>query len=179
MVLKRVPGINSNTYEYLSELLYLIRVVQSRGKGKFMENLVLSSSTLVGSDVKNLRGEDLGSVKDIMIDTKTGKVSYLVVAFGGFMGIGDKYIAVPMEAISFDPGNSKIILLDENKDRLENAPGFNKETWPDHPQKEFIDEVYQFFGYGKSKRADRSSDIDEDALNRYSGRNTSFRDNSF
>lgn len=144
-----------------------------------MENLILSSSTLVGSDVKNLRGEELGSVKDIMIDTQTGKVSYLVVAFGGFMGIGDKYFAVPMEAISIDPGNSKLIILDVNKDKLENAPGFNKDSWPNHPQKEFIDEVYHFFGYGKSRKTESSSDIDEDSLNRYSGRNTSFRDNSF
>ena len=60
-----------------------------------MNNRLLSSSSFAGPDVKNLVGENLGEVKELMINTNTGKVEYAVLSFGGFLGMGDKYFAVP------------------------------------------------------------------------------------
>jgi sporulation protein YlmC with PRC-barrel domain len=111
-----------------------------------MENLILSTSTLVGTDVKNSAGENLGTVKDVVIDMEAGRVAYLVLAFGGIFGIGDKYFAVPFEAFRVDSVDEKLILnIDKNK--FKNAPEFDKENLSVPPRREFVEEIYRYFGY--------------------------------
>jgi sporulation protein YlmC with PRC-barrel domain len=90
---------------------------------------VLSADSLKGNKVKNNQGESLGDVKDFMVDTQTGKVNYAVLDFGGFLGIGNKLFAVPMEALQLDQEN-KCFKLNANKEKLENAEGFDQNNWP-------------------------------------------------
>jgi sporulation protein YlmC with PRC-barrel domain len=108
-------------------------------------HLILSSSSITSDSVRNRAGENLGNVKDIMIDMDSGNVSYVVVSFGGFLGIGDKYFAVPMEAFSVDTGDHHLV-LDVDKSKLENAPGFDKDNWPTHADNEFISNMHSHFG---------------------------------
>jgi len=63
---------------------------------------VLSASTLSGDTVRNAAGDDLGSVKEIMVDIPSGRVAYAVLSFGGFLGMGDKLFAVPWSALTVD-----------------------------------------------------------------------------
>lgn len=91
----------------------------------------LSASSLNGTDVKNAQGEDLGKVEDLMIDVATGVVEYAVLSFGGFLGIGTKLFAVPLQALRVNTKDENLI-LDETEERLKNAPGFEKDNWPDH-----------------------------------------------
>ena len=60
---------------------------------------VISASKLSGGAVKNADGEKLGDIKEIMIDTQTGRVAYAVLGFGGFLGVGDKLFAIPWSAL--------------------------------------------------------------------------------
>ncbi|QIV96323.1 PRC-barrel domain protein [Allofrancisella inopinata] len=94
-----------------------------------MGNLTLSASTLIGDKVVNYDGENLGEVKEIMLNTETGEVAYIVVSFGGFLGIGDKLFAIPLTAFEIDTAN-KQFKLDKSKEDLEKAPGFDKNNWP-------------------------------------------------
>lgn len=89
----------------------------------------LSASTLKGNDVTNLNDENLGTIEDFMLDTSTAKVDYAVVSFGGVLGIGDKLFAIPMQALKLDADNKQFI-LDADKESLKNAPGFEKDHWP-------------------------------------------------
>ncbi len=89
----------------------------------------LSATSLEGNKVVNHLGEDIGKIEDLMIDTNRGRVDYAVLSFGGIMGIGDKLFAVPMERISVDTENKRCV-FDVEKERLENAPGFDKDNWP-------------------------------------------------
>ncbi|MBT8143002.1 MAG: PRC-barrel domain-containing protein [Gammaproteobacteria bacterium] len=109
-----------------------------------MSNCVLSSSSLCGTDVKNSRGESLGEVKDLMIDTNTGRVSYAVVSFGGFLGFGDKLFAIPLEAMKLNK-NDECLILDETKERLEQAPGFDKDDWPSAANPQWTNSVYDYY----------------------------------
>jgi sporulation protein YlmC with PRC-barrel domain len=86
--------------------------------------------TLVGNDVCNLAGESLGDLKDIMIDMRSGSVSYAVLSFGAFMGMGGKLFAVPWAALKLDTDKKRFV-LDVDKTRLDKAPGFDKQNWPD------------------------------------------------
>ncbi|MDX1438828.1 MAG: PRC-barrel domain-containing protein, partial [Rubricoccaceae bacterium] len=93
---------------------------------------LLSASTLTHDHVVNPKGEDLGRIEDFVLDLENGWISYAVLSFGGILGIGDKYFAVPLEALKLDPDNEHFI-LDVTKEKLENAPGFDKDNWPMSP----------------------------------------------
>lgn len=106
---------------------------------------LMGADTLVGNDVYNNSSEDLGDVKEIMLDMRTGKVSYAVLSFGGFLGMGDKLFAVPWEALKLDTENKRFT-LNVNKDRLESAPGFDKDHWPNMADPTWEKGIHAYYG---------------------------------
>ena len=90
---------------------------------------LMGADTLIGNDVYNRAEEDLGDIKEIMLDMENGKIVYAVLSFGGVLGIGEKLFAVPWGELALDTENKRFILNVE-KDKLENASGFDKENWP-------------------------------------------------
>ena len=71
---------------------------------------LMGAETLIGSDVYNKKGEDLGDIKEIMLDMRTGRVAYAVLSFGGFLGMGGKLFAVPWTALVLDTENKRFAL---------------------------------------------------------------------
>lgn len=106
---------------------------------------VLSSSSITGDAVVNGHDEDLGNIEDLMIDVHGGRIRYAVLSFGGFLGIGDKLFAVPFEALRLDAENQRFV-LDIPKEKLENAPGFDKDNWPDINDRAWVGDVYRYYG---------------------------------
>ncbi len=104
---------------------------------------VLSADTLKNEKVVNAAGEDLGAIQDYMIDLDTGRIAYCVLSFGGFLGMGDKLFAVPWQAMKLDT-ERHCFVLDASKDRLKNAPGFDKDDWPG-TGRDFETEVYRYY----------------------------------
>jgi hypothetical protein len=91
---------------------------------------VLSASSLTKDSVRNRMDEDIGSIREIMIDVPSGRVAYAVLSVGGFLSIGDRLFAIPWESLVLDE-DRQCFILDVDKNRFENAPGFDKENWPD------------------------------------------------
>lgn len=91
---------------------------------------VLSASTLAKDSVYNRLNEEVGSIKDIMLDVPSGRVAYAVLSVGGFLGMGDRLFAIPWESLTLDE-DRQCFVLDVDKRRLESAPGFDKSRWPD------------------------------------------------
>ena len=112
-----------------------------------MNSHILSASTITEMNVQNLQGEDIGNIKDLMIDLENGTVLYAVLSFGGFLGMGDTYFAIPVEALVFSQAEENLIKLDVNKEFLKNAPGFDKDNWPLYPSADFVRSVYDYYGY--------------------------------
>lgn len=106
---------------------------------------LMGANTLVGNDVYNLKQEDLGDIKDIMLDMRTGRVSYAVVAFGGFLGMGEKFFAVPWQALKLDTENKRFT-LDTDRERLEKAPGFDKDNWPNMSDISWQRDIHSYYG---------------------------------
>jgi sporulation protein YlmC with PRC-barrel domain len=107
---------------------------------------VLSATTMIGDDVRNARGEKLGELEEIMIDLDRGQVAYAVLSFGGFLGFGDKLFAIPWEALTVDTQAEEIV-LDIPKEKLEDAPGFDKDNWPEVTDREWVNEVHVYYGF--------------------------------
>jgi len=103
----------------------------------------LTASSIIGDKVYNNHDEKLGEVKDIMIDIKEAKVQYMVIEYGGFLGIGEKYFAIPFQLLEIDE-KKKIFILDQNRSVLERAPGFDKDHWPETNSHE-MQETYSYW----------------------------------
>jgi sporulation protein YlmC with PRC-barrel domain len=106
---------------------------------------VLAASSLAGDRVRNRTHEDIGKIEEIMIDIPTGRVAYAVLSFGGFLGIGNKLFAIPWSALRIDEGEHEFI-LDVDRATLENAPGFDKNNWPDMANIRFGHDIHQHYG---------------------------------
>ena len=94
---------------------------------------VLSASILKGDKVTNAKGEDLGTVEEIMLDLEHGRVAYVVMSFGRVNWMpNDKLFAVPWEALTISFHDKKFI-LNVSKETLKSAPGFDRNKWPEVP----------------------------------------------
>ena len=106
---------------------------------------LMGADTLIGNDVFNSQDEDLGDIKEIMLDVAAGRISYAVLSFGGIMGMGEKLFAVPWTALTLDTVNKRFT-LNVSKDRLASAPGFDKDNWPNMSDKSWITGVHDYYG---------------------------------
>jgi sporulation protein YlmC with PRC-barrel domain len=95
-----------------------------------MQAQALSASTITGDNVRNLEGDDLGHIEELVIDLDSGRINYAVLSSGGFLGLGNKLFAIPWDMLTVDT-DSKEVVIDLSKETLENAPGFDKDNWPD------------------------------------------------
>lgn len=107
---------------------------------------VLSTSAIIGDRVVNLAGENLGKIEELMLDLEKGRVAYAVLSFGGLLGMGEKLFAIPFEALKLDASREHFT-LDVNKDKMKNAPGFDKNHPPKASDRTWGTEVYKFYGY--------------------------------
>jgi sporulation protein YlmC with PRC-barrel domain len=99
---------------------------------------------MIGTDVMNPNGDDLGDIKEVVIDPSSGRVAYAVVAFGGFLSMGEKLFAVPYSAFEYDMVKNKYV-LDVTKERLEAAPGFDSDNWPSMAEEKWNRDVYKYY----------------------------------
>ena len=116
---------------------------------------LMGADTLVGNEVYNKDAQDLGEIKEIMLDMRSGRVSYAVLSFGGFLGMGGKLFAVPWDALKLDTENKRFV-LDVSKERLEGAPGFDKTHWPDMADVTWQKGIHAYYGtkpHGDQPRA--------------------------
>lgn len=106
---------------------------------------LMGANTLDGNDVYNRQDEDLGDIKEIMLDVDSGRVAYAVLSFGGFLGMGEKLFAVPWSALKLDSENKRFI-LDVNKDQLKSAPGFDADHWPNMADPIWANDIHNYYG---------------------------------
>lgn len=86
---------------------------------------LISADAVQGTDVYNLQGDKIGHVEDIMLHKVSGKVAYAVMAFGGFLGIGERYHPLPWTLLTYDTGRGGYT-VPMDKDRLMEGPSFER-----------------------------------------------------
>ncbi len=99
------------------------------------------ASSLMGKDVKNLQGESLGDVTDLIVDIGSGRLVAVIISSGGFLGIGDVLSIVPPTALKY-AGSGEEVTLDVSKETLANAPHFKSDEWPDLTKVDYLGSVY-------------------------------------
>ncbi|MCZ4304779.1 PRC-barrel domain-containing protein [Zoogloeaceae bacterium G21618-S1] len=108
---------------------------------------MLSAGTIIGDDVYGKGDEKLGEIKELMLDVATGTVNYAVLSFGGFLGMGEKLFAVPWRAFTLDSANKRF-KLDGDVARFKDAPGFDKDHWPNMADAAWEKNIHAYYGTG-------------------------------
>jgi len=87
-------------------------------------------SKIIGATVRDRKDKKIGEIKDLVLDSGRGEVGYAVVSFGGVMGVGRKYHAIPWQALQLSD-DGKYYVLGADKETISQAPGFDKGDWPE------------------------------------------------
>ena len=109
-------------------------------------DIVPAKKTVIGSKVVNAQNEDLGKIEDLVLDAGAGRIAYAVLSFGGFLGMGEKFFAIPWNALHFNLKENRAV-LNLDKKQMENAPGFDKDKWPNFADSTWGHGIYKHYGY--------------------------------
>lgn len=101
-------------------------------------------SKIIGATVRDPHDKKIGEIKDIMLDSRRGEIAYAVVNFGGVMGVGSKYHAIPWQALT--PGDDgRYYVLQADREIISQAPGFDRGRWPDMSDQRWSAEVDRYW----------------------------------
>jgi sporulation protein YlmC with PRC-barrel domain len=94
-----------------------------------------------GANVVNVKEEKLGKIEEIMLDVEHGKIAYIVISFGKWLGTNNKLFAVPWESLKYNRGD---YILNLDKSVFKNAEGLDEGVWTLNYDK--LNEVYKRCG---------------------------------
>lgn len=106
---------------------------------------LMAAHSLQGDPIVNAQGYTLGRIEHIVIDVHRGKIAYAVLSFGGFLGLGEKYFAVPWNALTLD-ADRRCFILNVDRGVLEGAPGFDKQEWPAMADPQWAARLHAYYG---------------------------------
>ena len=105
---------------------------------------LISANKVEGTTVKNTAGEKLGSIEEIMIDKRSGKVAYAVMSFGGFLGIGDRHHPLPWGVLKYDT-NLEGYVVNLDKRVLEKAPTYGSDERVDLADESYGKKIHYYY----------------------------------
>lgn len=110
-------------------------------------NRMISSEKVDGTAVYDRTGERMGTVHHLMIDKYTGQVSYAVMSFGGFLGIGESYHPLPWKTLTYDTRYGGYV-VDADRGRLERAPSYTTRDVPNWSDRAYTGRIDQYWVTG-------------------------------
>jgi hypothetical protein len=108
---------------------------------------LISAGKVQDTAVYNAAGEKLGSVYDVMLDKRTGRVAYAIMSFGGFLGIGDKYHPLPWSLLNYDTAKGGY-LVNLDKRKLEGGPTYAPGSDPGWGNRDYENRLHTYYGVG-------------------------------
>ena len=121
------------------------------------QHTLYRGSRIIGTNVRDGKERKIGQIKDLILDGGRGEVAYAVVSFGGVMGVGRKFHAIPWQALQpSDDGNFYILHAD--RETINQAPGFDKARWPDMTDRKWNAEIDRYWSrmVGRGNTGDRN-----------------------
>ena len=106
---------------------------------------LMTASTLTGDKVINRSGDTLGDIDEIMLDVPRCRIAYAVMSAGGVLGVGEKLFAIPWQALVLDT-DRHCFILDVPKERFKDAPGFDKDHWPEQADEQWHRDLHAYYG---------------------------------
>jgi sporulation protein YlmC with PRC-barrel domain len=106
---------------------------------------LLSANEIKGTDVRTRDGDEIGEIDQIMIDLQRGQVAYLLIEDGGFLGIGDERLPVPMASLDWSPGDDAGFVVDASGAELKKMTSLTGYDEPAKVKGAQLAQLYQRF----------------------------------
>lgn len=84
----------------------------------------IRASRVIGTNVYNTAGEHIGDIEDVMLEKTSNGIMFAVIGFGGFLGIGEKYHAIPWASLNYDKDKDGYV-VPYDKEQLRAAPSYS------------------------------------------------------
>ncbi len=124
-----------------------MRVPVCRGVGFFEPPQVISLGAVLGFPVRNQRGENLGRLDEVVFDADEARIAYAILVFENFSEeVPEKRFAIPWKALVLR-AEEGFFMLKCDRNTLEDAPGFDRTTWSRMTERQWLSELYHYYGY--------------------------------
>lgn len=104
----------------------------------------IPASRVNGTEVYNTQGEHIGSIEDVMLDKLSNNIMFAVVGFGGFLGIGEKYHAIPWASLDYEKERGGYV-VPFTKEQLEAAPAHDINELTREDGQGVRDQAYEYY----------------------------------
>lgn len=106
---------------------------------------LIASDKVAGTSVYGRDGERLGAIYNFMVDKVSGRVAYVVMSFGGFLGLGERFYPLPWKALTYVPSQSGYV-VGLSRQEIEAAPSYaaGEQPWADPG---YDKNVYGYYGF--------------------------------
>ena len=102
------------------------------------------ASTVIGTEVKNINGDGLGEIEDIVLDKLSNSIKFVIVSFGGFLGMGEKYHPLPWSVLKYS-AEEDAYLINIDKEKLKAAPADSIEALTRNDGDDYRERVYSYY----------------------------------
>jgi hypothetical protein len=105
---------------------------------------LIGSDKVEGTAVYGPNDQKIGSIERVMIDKKSGRVSYAVLSFGGFLGMGDDHYPLPWQSLKYDT-NLGGYRTGVTEKQLQSAPKYGNDNtwnWADESRARAVNDYY-------------------------------------
>ena len=106
------------------------------------DHRLISSEDVQGTDVYGVGDEVIGEIDHLLIEKVSGRVSYAVMSFGGFLGLGHSHYPIPWSALKYDTGLGGY-RTGITESQLRDAPQFSDDSWED---RDWETRTYEHYG---------------------------------
>ena len=104
----------------------------------------IPASKVIGTSVYNTAGENIGTIEDVMLDKTSNGIMFAVIGFGGFLGIGEKYHAIPWSVLDYEKSRGGYVVPFSN-DQLKAAPAYSIDELTGSDGKAARDASYDYY----------------------------------
>jgi hypothetical protein len=105
---------------------------------------LIASDKVESTPVRRPNGDKIGTIQRVMIDKRTGRVGYAVMTFGGFLGLGADYYALPWSMLTYNEGLDAYE-LDITEDQLRGAPAHDPGERFDWDDRQWAQQVHDYY----------------------------------
>ena len=104
----------------------------------------IAASRVIGTAVFNTEGQHIGTIEDVMLDKLSNGIMFAVIGFGGFLGIGEKYHALPWSTLDYEKSRAGYV-VPFSKDELKAAPAYSISELTGSDGKAARDASYEYY----------------------------------
>lgn len=104
----------------------------------------IRATRVIGTEVYNTAGEHIGEIKDVMLEKTSNGIMFAVIGFGGFLGIGEKYHAIPWASLDYDKEVGGYV-VPFTADQLKAAPSYSVNELTEDDGQQARDASYDYY----------------------------------